>query len=166
MKIYKYQDVFAMAKISQKYADVSRVGKIDHYIYFSPMNSSHGPRIKFYGGTRETGRTQTSPAYGMSQNGPTKVYLKSWMNKDNCPNAFDENYLNNIRNFISSNLAILLLVWYEKLDQSDALHYFEGNISWQSLLESIEVDSYIILKCKNNQDLNNFCIQNNLYKED
>lgn len=160
-------DIFAMSKLTKKLADRKRAGRIEDFIYFSPVNGPHGPRIKFCGGTAETNTTQSSPSYGFSIDGPTKVYLKDWMNKKNCPNAFDEEYLENIRQFISKNLSILLLVWYNKLDEADALTYLQGNFDFTWLKNQIQVDLSLqdsLEEIQNLHELHTFCKLHNLYR--
>ena len=52
------EDIFSMSKIVDKYAIPDISDDIGKFIYFSPSNSSHGPRIKFYGGSIETSSTK------------------------------------------------------------------------------------------------------------
>lgn len=164
--VHNHEDSFCMDKIMERLADPSITGVIHNYIYFSPVNGGHGPRIKFYGGTKETSTTQKSPAFGFDKTGPTEVKLMPWMNAKNCPNAFDEAFLDDIRTFIGSHLAILELVWHNHLDEGIALAYFHGQLSFQDLLNEIDyAEKYeAIDTLKSEDELNEFCKQNDLYK--
>jgi hypothetical protein len=131
--------VACMSKLLSSKADKSVVGDIPKFIYFSTKNSSHGPKIKFYGGSKETGvDTRTCPSYTFSIKGPGHVKLQKWMNRSNCPLAYDENTLDMLYTFVDRQLPILLLVWYGKLDEDDALDYFKGAISWNTLINKID----------------------------
>lgn len=154
-----------MSKLSEKYSDINITGPLNDFIYFSPMRSGHGPRIKFYGGTKSTKSTQNCPAFGFSKSGATVIYLENWMNKDNCPNAFDNDYLKTVKAFINKHLSTLLLVWYMQLDESDLLHYFEGSLSWEQLIQSLEFyqDHKELDSIKDEDALHAFCLENNLY---
>ena len=154
--------VFGMAKLSEKRADKNLVGEFDRFIYFSGNNGQHGPRLKFYGGKADTDTTKQAPSYSFSKTGPGKVIIQPWMNKKNCPNAFNDQHLNLIRNFINKFLPILLLVWYFRLDENDALDFFEGRISFLQLLDQTNLDSdkFII---HNLEELHQYCLSKNLY---
>ena len=132
------EDVFAMSKILEKYAIPEICQDVGKFIYFSESNSSHSPRIKFYGGTSETSSARNSPSLAFDSFGNCRLELADWMNKKNCPNAFDDEYLAHLENFVRNNLPILLLVWFHHLDEGDALAYFHGQISFDALIKSIE----------------------------
>lgn len=159
------EDIMCMAKIMERLANTDVTGPIHNYIYFSPVNSGHGPRIKFYGGSKQTSTTQKSPAFGFDKYGPTEVKLQSWMNPQNCPNAFDDEFLNDIKLFISNHLAILQLVWHNHLDEGIALAYFHGQLEFEDLLAEIDYfEEYPQFDQISDEDeLNTFCSANNLY---
>ena len=168
MKRYIYspetENIFAMSKIVDKYAIPSVAENIGKFVYFSESNSSHGPRITFYGGSSETSSTQNSPTITFDIEGNCNVELNEWMNKKNCPNAFDADYIRNIEKFVKDNKAILLLVWFGKLDEADALAYFHfhGQVNLRELFNCIEFtipDSVTDL-----DELDQFCINSNQYK--
>lgn len=164
IKIVNEDIFYEMSKLTQKYADEELCGDFGEFIYFSPCLDSHGPRVKFYGGTKETSTTRNAPTLAFTNNGETTIELASWMNKKNCPNAFDNNYIQKISDFIQKFLPILLLVWYGKLDEADALKYFEGDLSLEELLLCVTDTKEDIIKYKNLKDLHNFCLNNNIYK--
>ena len=155
--------IFGMSKIVERKADLSRTGAIHDFIYFSECNDSHGPRIKFYGGTAETRTTKTAPSMSFGLNESSKVILQPWMNKQNCPRAFDKNVLKDLRNFIAKNKPILLLVWFQKLDEADALDYFHGHMNWSELLKAVTDIEHISESVSSMDELNTVCIEHNLY---
>lgn len=159
--IRNQEDIFAMSKILKKYAIPEISDDIGNFIYFSESNSLHSPRIKFYGGSVETASTQNAPSLAFNNSGECELELANWMNKKNCPNAFDDEYLAHLENFVRNNLPILLLVWFHHLDEGDALAYFHGQITLQDLLNDIDVD---ISEIHSLNELDKFCRSNNLYK--
>lgn len=161
------QPYLEMAKLTKKHADASICRDFGDIIYFSEVQSGHSPRIKFYGGTKETQSTMKSPSYTFNSEGAGEVKLKSWMNRDNCPNAYDGSYLKKVAQFINDHIAILMLVWFHRLDEADALVYFQGTWSWDELIGSIEVEERLesdMLRVSNEAQLHQFCKQHNLYK--
>lgn len=163
--MHKYEDdtyaILEMSKLVPHKANKNNCGNLDVFVYFSPCLDSHGPRVKFFGGTKETNSTRNSPSLTFGINGAEKVLLQKWMNKKNCPNAFDETIINNVKQFVNKTLPILLLVWFEKLDESDALDYFQGIYTFDKLLTCI-VDTtdevkIELLKSKNLDELHDAC---------
>jgi len=162
-----YDELIEMVRIDAKYANKAITGPIPGFIYFSHCNGHHGPRVKFYGGTNETKYTENAPLYEFGIDGPKDVFLPDWMNKNNCPNAFDKNCIDVVKIFIERHLAILLLTWFNKLDEADVLEYFLGHISFDVLLDQIDVSGSvkdIILECKTEKDLYKVCKELDLYK--
>ena len=159
------EDIFCMSKITEKRAVESRTGKVHDFIYFSLCLDSHAPRIKFYGGTRETKSTRTAPSMSFGVTGNPKVIMFDWMNKKNCPRAFDDEVIKDLKDFIIRNRPILLLVWFDKLDEADALEYFHGIIDWDELIACIEwEDNQIEHICKTMDQLHEQCMKYNMYQ--
>lgn len=160
--IHSPEDIFAMSKVLNKYAipEVSKV--VGKYVYFSESNSSHAPRIKFYGGTKETSSTKDAPTFAFDVDGNCTLELASWMNKKNCPNAFDKEYLSNLESFVKNYKSILLLVWFKHLDEGDALAYFHGQISFRELLN--ECEFYIPEEVTSVKQLDDYCAASSFYK--
>lgn len=156
------ESIFAMSKIVKKYAISEIADDIGDFIYFSECNSTHGPRIKFYGGTKDTSTTQTSPSLKFDIEGNCEIELEPWMNKKNCPNAYDKAYISKITNFLHSYISILLLVWFKHLDEADALAYFHGQISLDELFNCVEYD--IPESINSLPKLNTYCSVNDLYR--
>lgn len=160
--------LYEMSKLTKKYANKA-LGDFGEFIYFSPSNSSHGPRIKFYGGTKESSTTKNAPTMSFDVNGNTQVELVNWMNKKNCPNAFNNDYVIKVENFIKTTLPILLLVWFSKLDEADALEFFKGNLSINDLILCMDVDEVTqieLIKAHTLKELHKICKTQDLYKFD
>lgn len=150
-------EVLGMSKLLQRKASDEVKHLIPEFIYFSPILAGHGPRIKFYGGTKETSTTDKSPTYTVTQNGAGELILQSWMNKT---------VLDNVERFINLVYPGLLLVWFQHLDESDLLDYLQGRDSWDSMLSNIICDDPAkqkILQCENWSDLDIVCKEYNLY---
>ena len=157
------QSIFCMSKLTDKYADKRITGDFGKFIYFSPVMCSSGPRIKFYGGTKHTDRTKTAPTLTLSTRGAETIELSDWMNKQNCPNAFDDEYLSKVETFANKFISILLLVWFNHLDESDALEYFNGHVAWNTLMSYIDIDDLEINNCKTVEELHQLCLSNHYY---
>lgn len=155
------EDILAMSKIVDKYAISDIKSDLTKFIYFSECNSSHGPRIKFYGGTAETFSTKDCPALAFNAKGECQLELADWMNKKNCPNAFDNDCLLKLEHFIRTYYPILLLVWFKHLDEADALAFFHGQITFDALIENI--DYAVSNQISNLSELDKYCIDNDLY---
>ena len=156
------EDIFCMSKLTKEYAIPEIANLIGDYVYFSENNSSHGPRIKFYGGTKQTSKTKDAPTLKFTKDGDCELELAPWMDKQNCPNAFNNRLLSNLEKFVNQYLAILLLVWFEHLDEAAALEYFHGHISFEQLITAIsyEIPSAVVTL----EDLDSYCRANDLYK--
>lgn len=159
-------EVLGMSKLLQRKASTEVKDLIPEFIYFSPVLAGHGPRIKFYGGTKETSTTDRSPTYTVTQNGAGELALQSWMNKKNCPNAFNKTVLDKVKGFIDLVYPGLLLVWFQHLDESDLLDYLQGRDSWDSMVSNItcgEAAKQKILQCENWSKLDEVCKRYKLY---
>lgn len=163
--IRSQEDIFAMSKISSKYAVPDVKQNIDNFVYFSECNSSHGPRIKFYGGTKETSTTKEAPTLAFDVDGNCEVELADWMNKKNCPNAFNDDCINKLSDLINRYLPVFLLVWFKHLDEADALAYFHGQISLYDLIDSTDLGlTEVLSKDFTLEDVDKICRTYNYYK--
>ena len=156
------EEIFGMSKIVKKYAIPEIVNLIGKFVYFSTSNSSHGPRIKFYGGTKATSTTRNAPSLAFTTDGECTIELDSWMDKKNCPNVYNQNYIDNLEKFVKLCLPVLLLVWFEHLDEADALEYFHGNIPFEELLT--DIDYNVPTTINNLNELDQYCRDNDYYK--
>jgi len=149
-------------------ADTERTGRFQGYIAFGDWtDDDEGICVRFHGGTPFSGHLDHAPVMHFDIYGDCKFALSMWMNKHNCPNLYDEEYISQITAFIQRNLPILYLVYDRYLDKEDALAYFEGKISYEKLLSSvyrIAEELYTgLLTCQNNAQLHEFCVLEGLY---
>lgn len=149
-------------------ADTERTGRFQGYIAFGDWtDNDEGICVRFHGGTPFSGHLDHAPVMHFDIYGDCKFALSMWMNKHNCPNLYDEEYISQITAFIQRNLPILYLVYDRYLDKEDALAYFEGKISYEKLLSSvyrIAEELYAgLLTCQNNAQLHIFCVQHQIY---
>lgn len=149
-------------------ADTERTGRFQGYIAFGDWTDSDvGICVRFHGGTPFSGNLDHAPVMHFDLYGDCKFDLAMWMNKQNCPNLYDEEHINQITAFIQMNLPIMYLVYDRYLDKEDALAYFEGKIEYEALLSSvyrIEEELYAgLLTCQNNAQLHMFCVQHRIY---
>ena len=171
VKITASDEIFSMAKLREDLSDVSRVGSIPDFVYFSEALAGHSPRIKFYGGTSETSRTTDCPSMLISrETGANDIEILPWHNKKNCPYAFDKEVTRQVSTFVNKNLCLLLLTWFRKLDEAYTLKYFEGAWSLNQLLNKItDVSEDLknqMLDCSDLDRLHEICKENELYSFD
>ena len=162
--IDKYEcldDILCMAKLSSKYADKSITGEFGESIYFSKAQHSTSPRIKFYGGGKSYS-SKDFPTLTFSIHGVGNIIG----DKKNNPYLSDENYVNNVKSFVSRFLPLLLLTWYYKMDEADLQKYFEGTCSWKSLINSTNISELISCPNGDMEQLHEICLANNLYNFD
>lgn len=162
-------EIFEMVKLTDELANKAITGVIPGFIYFSPVLDGHGPRIKFYGGTKETGSTKKAPSYTFGVEGPLVLKKQPWMNKSNCPNAYDDKCLEQVRKFIENHLALLLLTWFERLDEALVLSYFEGHYKFADLISRIDAtveQKEKIMQCGSEKELYVVCKELDLYDFD
>lgn len=153
------EDIFAMAKLSAKYADKSITGEFGDFIYFSRAQHTAGPRIKFNDGGDLKG-TLNAPSLTFDSTGPKDIIgdVKKY------PLLKQTMYINTVRNFVDAFKSLFLLVWYGYLDESDLQKYFEGSLKWDKLISFIEFpDDVVFDTCESLEDLEKICIKNNLY---
>ena len=156
-----------MAKIVKHNADKNICGDFGDYIYFSKAKGSHSARIKFYGGSKESNNTEDAPTMKFDNDGNTELVLQPRMNKKNCPNAYDKNYLKLVSNFVKRALPVLLLVWYGKVDESDAVRYFEGTDTLERMIRfgtnMKPKTAHTLMKASNMEELHRLCKQLDVY---
>ena len=138
------------------------------YIAFGDWtDSSEGPCICFHGGTPFSAVLKNAPIMRFNIYGECFITPSSWMNKDNCPHVFCEEYINKLIAFVQCNLPVFFLVYHRHIDKLDALDYFRGMMNWDKLLSSVHdipEDLYIgIVSCENAAQLHNFCVKEGVY---
>lgn len=159
MKRYLRDDVFGMSRVRTKYCRPELKKLIPGFIYVSSKEASHGPRVKFDGGTKETNKKGTCPSMAFDKDGNCKVLLQPWMNKDNCPNGYDNDTVNKVKTFVNMELPVLLLMWFERVDEATAYNYLQGFVDFEELVEEAGIPSSVT----NMKELDEYCRQNDLY---
>ena len=156
--VYQDMDIMCMAKLSEKYADHSITGDFGNFIYFSKAQHSVGPRVKFYGGGNNLS-TKGLPSLEFNVNGVGKVIGDRKL----YPNIDDEEYMTKVRGFVDKFRSLLLLIWYNWMEEDDLQHYLEGKLSWKRLMQSTGIPE--LTKCKNGnmEQLHKLCLQCGLY---
>ena len=167
-RLGKKVDTAQMCVLYARNADTRRTGKFEQYIAFSDWTDhSEGPSVRFHGGTPYAGQLDNAPVMQFNIYGDCTITPSMWMNKYNCPNVFDERILKQVTHFIQRNLPVLYLVYERFLDKADALAYFEGRTSWETMLSTvyrIADDLYAgLLSCKDCAQLHMFCVCQNIY---
>lgn len=153
----EYVDVvFAMTILRPKYLKNDIRELVNGFIYISPNEGRYGPRIKFYGGSNETKSSRSCPTIKFDKDGNCELVLAKWMNKDNCPNAFDKTVLEDLGSLIRTELPVLLLLWFNRLSEDDVIRYMEG-------LRILLSDNNIYLDTNDLKELDKYCRENNLY---
>lgn len=161
-KNIEFQNLFEMAKLIPKRADETICGKLDVYIYFSKAKGGRCPRIKFDGGVIETHDSDKAPTMSFDLYGSKDIILQPWMNKKNCPNAFNKKIEATVRQFIDNTLPILLLTWFGRLDEDDSLAFLQGHDTWNEMIDNIDKSNFIKNKLK---QINNLLTLNRLCRE-
>lgn len=156
--IHYDMDIMCMAKLSDKYADTSITGDFGKFIYFSKAQHSVGPRIKFYGGGNNLS-TRGAPSLEFNINGVGKIIGDKKIH----PNINNTEYVNKVISFVNKFRPLLLLTWYNHMEEDDLQKYFEGSLSWKRLMQSTNIPE--LVKCPNQdlETLHELCLRYNLY---
>ena len=156
--VHHDMDIMCMAKLMSEYADKSITGEFGKFIYFSQAQHAVGPRIKFFGGGNNLS-TQGAPSLEFNFHGIGKIIgdVKQF------PNIQNKKYMKNVYDFVDRFRPLLLLTWYNHLDEGLLQKYFEGSISWKRLMQSTNVPE--LVKCPNQdlETLHELCLKYNLY---
>lgn len=169
MKELKYRTVIdRLCVLKSTDVDTDRTGRFQGYVAFGDWTDcSDGPSVRFHGGTPFSSRLDNAPVMHFNIYGDCKLELAMWMNQYNCPNLYDDQFINQITSFVQTNLPILYLVYERYLDKEDAKNYFEGRIDYEILLSSIYRISETlysgVISCENNAQLHKFCVGEQIY---
>ena len=126
-----------------------KVDDIDFSFYFSKKNSNHGIRLKvLWNRERMSGNDD---GY-MEMHGDYK-YVRAPGSKYK-PSGWE---INGLRYFCKKWKPLFAAVWEQKLDETDVRKYFEGQLTFQELMETFEgikKEHYsIVKKCNNARQL-------------
>lgn len=154
-----HDNVFGMSRVRTKYSRPEIRNLIPGFVYVSSVESGHGPRVKFDGGTSETNKKDTCPSMEFDSNGNCQVVLQSWMTRKNCPNAFSPQVVSNVKEFVRIELPVLLLMWFEHLDEATAYNYLQGFVDLDDIVEELKAPENI----SSLNQLDEYCRMKNLY---
>ena len=159
MKRVLKEDVFGMSMVRAKHVREDVKQYIPVFVYVSHSDRGHGPRLKFNGGTSETNKSRTAPTLAFDNNGNCKFITQSWMDKKNCPNAFDRTVVSNLSKFVNAVLPLLLLMWYERIDEAAVVEYLVQVESFEDVVSEIGAPPEVTTM----KELDKYCRENNLY---
>lgn len=148
------EDIFAMSNIRGKYIKVEK--DIPFSFYYSPRNSSHGPRVK---------PVLNPDKMNLDDAGMLKL-CDDWKF---IPGTNDQHasssIISQMKQFFRNYLILFLLVWDKHIDDPLLEDYFRGDINLNEFIEQIDfygrhkVDLDKITSVK---ELEDYCRDNNL----
>lgn len=141
---YDYSEEFWMSVLRQNRVN-PEIGEIPFDIYISDkLPGKERPLIKFDGGTEKTQGQKTMPSMFVTSTGSGAIELQMFMNKENCPNAYDKDKIAVLDRFLEKYHTILMLVWYKKLEKAEAIRFFKGAESLNQVIQNItDVDETV-----------------------
>ena len=152
--IRESEDIFAMSNVRGKYIKVEQ--NIPFSFYYSPRNSSHGPRVKVL----------FNPDRMRQNLAGTLKLCDDWLF---VPGKDDLNVSNSkiasMKQFFRKYLILFLLVWENLLDDPDPEDYFRGDIDLHKLITLIDFYPEFAKEMdeiKSISELEDFCRKNNL----
>lgn len=125
--IKSHDDIFAMSNVRGRYIKVEK--NIPFSFYYSPRNSSHGPRVKVI-------FNPDRMKQGLAGN---LMLCGDW---DFTPGENDSSVsskeVNKMKEFFRKYLILFLLVWDGHSDEPDPEDYFRGDIDLHELISRID----------------------------
>lgn len=125
--IKSHDDIFAMSNVRGRYIKVEK--NIPFSFYYSPRNSSHGPRVKVI-------FNPDRMKQGLAGN---LMLCGDW---DFTPGENDSSVsskeVNKMKEFFRKYLILFLLVWDEHSDEPDPEDYFRGDMDLHELISRID----------------------------
>lgn len=125
--IHATEDIFAMFNVRGKYIKVEK--EIPFSFYYSPRNSSHGPRVK----------PVMNPSKMNLSDAGVLMLCNNW---DFIPGAKDQHcsssLIKEMKNFFRKYLVLFLLVWDNQIDDPELEDYFRGDITLNEFIRDID----------------------------
>lgn len=148
------EDIFAMSNVLGKFIKVEK--NVPFSFYYSPRNSSHGPRVK----------PLLNPNKMWIDKAGTLALCDDW---NFTPGQSDKHVPSSdvkvMKGFFRKYLVLFLLVWDKKIPDPDLQYYMEGRMSLSELIEdAIFYDDYKteLDKTTSVAELETFCRKNDL----
>lgn len=152
--IHTKEDIFAMSNVRGKHIKVEK--NVPFSFYYSPMNSSHGPRVK----------PVLNPEKMNLDDAGTLKLCDDW---EFVPGAKDtrpsRKLVKEMKDFFHKYLVLFLLVWDKKVDDPMLEDYFRGDISLKEFIQDIVFyDEYkeVLDEIDSVEKLEEACRRNNL----
>lgn len=156
------EDVFGMSKIYNDRCLNSVKGTIPEFVWVSSQYASHGPRLKFNGGTAESNKKHNSPTMKFDCDGNCQVVYTKAMNRKNCPNAYDSKVIDQLTAFVHTMLPVLLLMWFERVREDICEDYIRGYLPLSEITQQLNCPAYVTTLSQ----LDTYCRENDLYTFD
>ena len=157
MKIYLNHnvDIMCMSDVRGKHIKVEP--EVNFSFYYSPRNSSHGPRVKI---VFDPNRINSSQLANLKLSG-------DWRFTPNREAAIvPSKDISKAKMFFRKYLILLLIAWeVATVDQASVRDYFEGNITLHEFITELKFyDEYAeqLDKIKTVEQLEQFCRKNDL----
>lgn len=152
--VHSIEDIFAQSNVLGRFIKVEK--GIDFSFYYSPRNSSHGPRVK----------PIMNPQNMRIANAGTLELCDDWnftpgKNDQHCSNK----EVNEMKAFFRKYLVLFLLVWDQIADDPSLGYYMQGQFSLSEFIQTC--DFYEDYKGELDQindvaELEQFCRDNKL----
>ena len=126
--VYSNEDaIFGMSNVVGRFVKVEENG-LPFSFYYSPCNSSHGPRVK----------PVLSPNRMWLDKAGTLKLCDDW---EFVPGATDKHVsaslIRTMKDFFRKYLVLFLLVWDKQVADSDLGNYLEGKIDFSEFVEGL-----------------------------
>lgn len=157
MKIYLKHNVDIMCMSDVRGRRIKVEPDVDFSFYYSPRNSSHGPRVKI----------MFDPGRIVSEEMSNLRLCGDWrFTRNRQVGQVSEKQLTRIKSFFSKYLILLLIAWENATnDQASIRDYFEGEISLHEFIQQLKFyDEYSekLDKIQTVAELEQFCRDNDL----
>lgn len=148
------EDIFAMSNVRGKYIKVEK--DVPFSFYYSPRNSSHGPRVK---------PVLNPDRMNLRETGVLRL-CGDWKFT---PGPYDKHHSDadvaRMRDFFRKYLILFLLVWDTQVPDPELEDYFRGDITLKEFIQEIDFYSEYsseLDKINSVSELEQFCRDNDL----
>lgn len=126
------------SELTQQMENAKATGQPWDFIAFGPKKDPDlGPLVRFYGGAAATAITASAPSMTFDVFGNCEVLMGTWMNEENCPNAYDKMFVGKVRRFVQQLLPVLFLVYLGRLHAADVMDCLGRKTTWETMLSAI-----------------------------
>ena len=125
--IHSSEDIFAMSNVLGKFVKVEK--KLPFSFYYSPKNSSHGPRVK---------PVINPEKMRISDAGTLELCDKWEFTPGQNDSAVPKKIIDEMKSFFRKYLVLFLLVWEGLADDPILGYYLEGRLALADFIESLD----------------------------